>query len=82
MAEAAVLAAAPRVEFPGGGDGGAVRAAARDVPHPLRLERLDQPRLVAREPRAVSELAVVALAPGKYPAMYWNMSRTKNAECC
>ena len=67
MAEAAVLSAPPRVEFPGGRDGGAVRAPAGDVSHALRLERLDQPGLVAGEPRAVAELAVVTLSPGKYP---------------
>ena len=42
-------------------------AAARDVPDALRLERLDEARLVAGEARAVAELAVVALAPRKYP---------------
>ena len=42
-------------------------AAAGDVPDALRLERLDEARLVAGEARAVAELAVVALAPREYP---------------
>ena len=45
-------------------------AAAGDVPDALRLERLDEARLVAGEARAVAQLAVVALAPAVHLALH------------
>ena len=47
VAETPVLAEAPRVEFAAGGEGGGVGGPAGHVANPLRLERLDQTRLVA-----------------------------------
>ena len=70
VAQPPVLAAAPGVQLAAGGDGGAVGAAARDVPHPLVLQRLYQPRLVNGHPGAVAQLAVVPLAPAEHSAVH------------
>lgn len=46
MAQSPILPQAPAVELPTGGDGCTVGAAAGDVPDPLGLQGLDEPRLV------------------------------------
>lgn len=46
MAQAPVLAQAPAVQLPTGGDGRAVGAAAGNVPDTLGLQGLDQTRLI------------------------------------
>lgn len=64
MTEAAIFPQTPTVQLAGGGDGGAVRAAAGDVSDALGLQRLDQPRFVTVPEEGNADFSLTASSGG------------------